>query len=89
MSHYPEIGCWFILDKRVQNFEFTIHKYGTGRGPEFPRGQPAWGGGCDRVSLRTDNSRHLQLNYWVPITGRYRARFCICVALVEWCCHLK
>jgi hypothetical protein len=23
----------------------------TGSGPGSPRGQPAWGGGCDRVSI--------------------------------------
>src|SRR5438270_11017701 len=23
----------------------------TGRGPGSPRGQPAWGGGCDRVTI--------------------------------------
>ncbi|MEP6820249.1 MAG: hypothetical protein ABJA18_11995 [bacterium] len=27
------------------------HNYGTGSGPGSPRGQPAWGGGSDLVSV--------------------------------------
>src|SRR6266403_5582678 len=29
----------------------------TGSGPRSPSGQPAWGGGCDRVSAPTRRSR--------------------------------
>ncbi len=36
---------------RLQREDATPHRtalYRTGTGPGSPRGQPAWGGGCDR-----------------------------------------
>ena len=30
-----------------------MYEVSTGSGPGSPRGQPAWGGGCDRVSIDT------------------------------------
>jgi len=31
-----------------------IESYRTGSGPGSPRGQPAWGGGCDRIKYSSN-----------------------------------
>src|SRR5712691_5132567 len=37
------------------DYRLWVDEYRTGSGPGSPRGQPAWGGGCDRVALGINN----------------------------------
>jgi len=65
------------------------NRYRTGSGPGPPRGQPAWGGGCDRnkdstfaaikIASKTGGSvTHEISNRYDELSlypGRYRSRF--------------
>src|SRR6266704_381869 len=43
------------MKKAISFFEIAFFLVRTGSGPGSPRGQPAWGGGCDRVSIDCRN----------------------------------